>query len=678
MFLYSYKFLIFANLYKQTKYINTYTYKLLPAYKYCLPLNFLYRLMVIITCRANQLYNVTEYEHQPGILFEPIGEVKITNSNWKLITFVNIKSLNENFYRVSQLNQIIENDCHKIGPKSNDQMLCAKIGTLNKIYIPKIKQKLETIKHLIGHKENIYSKRMKRGWFDVIGKGLKVIFGTLDIDDAQFYNDKINDFQSNEESLAHTIKDQSTIVKSAISNFNQTISMLSHNEEVLVSNLEGIATSIQQKEFYIKQLNEELTLGNYFLLIESLIHKLVLEVNTLTEGILLAQRGLLHPDILTPKEILDALIKIQPHLKNKLSFPIDLTIDNIYLLMKVIEVECFYLTNNLIFNIIIPLVDFTTFQVNNIIPFPAEYQTDQNLYIYIQPHIDYIALDENKRNFVTWTQNQFDKCKALMNKKYICNTNQPVKLINNVEMCELKLILGFPNTPKTCDSRIIHLKESNFIKLSRSNTWVFSAPYPESITLNCDNIEPFDIKIRNTGTLTVNKNCKAFSSTTMLSPSIQYNSNISKYYVPSNNLKDDCCDEILKKNINISEIVLNSNYKKLNFHTEDLKIASHKLDEISKAADDIINNNKSLINNKRTSLIGIILGILFVIYMIYKTYKYWNKKTNTSCCLKNLCIKVEQNVTPPQSYNQRETVVYKKRNSDVLFDFTDPPRNYNN
>ena len=36
------------------------------------------------------------------------------------------------------------------------------------------------------------TKRTKRGWFDGIGSVLKTVFGTLDHDDAIYYDDIIN------------------------------------------------------------------------------------------------------------------------------------------------------------------------------------------------------------------------------------------------------------------------------------------------------------------------------------------------------------------------------------------------------------------------------------------------------------------------------------------------------
>nr|CAI5865053.1 unnamed protein product [Callosobruchus analis] len=67
------------------------------------------------------------------------------------------------------------------------------------------------------------SNRVKRGWFNLIGSTFKTIFGTLDQDDAEYYNNAINKVSSNERHLIDLLSQQTQVVKTTITNFNHTI-----------------------------------------------------------------------------------------------------------------------------------------------------------------------------------------------------------------------------------------------------------------------------------------------------------------------------------------------------------------------------------------------------------------------------------------------------------------------
>lgn len=59
-----------------------------------------------------------------------------------------------------------------------------------------INTKITTIKlyyRIIAHQLNITSKRVKRGLFNAIGDGLKWLLGIPDAEDAQYFNDCINE-----------------------------------------------------------------------------------------------------------------------------------------------------------------------------------------------------------------------------------------------------------------------------------------------------------------------------------------------------------------------------------------------------------------------------------------------------------------------------------------------------
>ena len=55
-----------------------------------------------------------------------------------------------------------------------------------------------------------HSKRHVRGAFNFYGGVSKILFGTMDDEDAQYYNEQIRHFEENSESMTNLMKQQLT------------------------------------------------------------------------------------------------------------------------------------------------------------------------------------------------------------------------------------------------------------------------------------------------------------------------------------------------------------------------------------------------------------------------------------------------------------------------------------
>ncbi|GBP80092.1 hypothetical protein EVAR_22015_1 [Eumeta japonica] len=76
------------------------------------------------------------------------------------------------------------------------------IGKLYKLY--------GSLSHLTA------TKRMKRGWFDGIGSVMKTVFGTLDSDDAVYYDESIEKVLKDDEHIYKLMKNQIRVTQTAI------------------------------------------------------------------------------------------------------------------------------------------------------------------------------------------------------------------------------------------------------------------------------------------------------------------------------------------------------------------------------------------------------------------------------------------------------------------------------
>jgi hypothetical protein len=104
---------------------------------------------------------------------------------------------------------------------------CSHFNTLSKESFKKIKGSENLLRELLGDSSKPVRKR--RGVLNFVGEISKILFGTLDADDANYYNEQIKHFEENSEDLTGLMRQQISIVKGSLGTFNETISDLEYN-----------------------------------------------------------------------------------------------------------------------------------------------------------------------------------------------------------------------------------------------------------------------------------------------------------------------------------------------------------------------------------------------------------------------------------------------------------------
>jgi len=152
---------------------------------------------------------------------------------------------------------------------------------------------LHTSEHLL---ENNVGKgqgdfRPKRGFMDFIGEISRVLFGTLDDKDAEYYGEQIRKFETNSDDTTELLKQQVCVLKTTLGAFNGTLRDIEHNDKLMRKGLTDIQKyldtlssdtarklSIFEARFviekHITQIKNALTIlqRNTDLLLDSVVH----------------------------------------------------------------------------------------------------------------------------------------------------------------------------------------------------------------------------------------------------------------------------------------------------------------------------------------------------------------------------------------------------------------------
>ena len=121
------------------------------------------------------------------------ADAHLYSTEWKVVTYINLETVDDNFRNVRNYTQMFADFC-----KRHEHRFWANYtGCLNSIRqtdrpMKEVNDLTLILKQLTGNEDAPIHTRDKRGVFNVIGGISKILFGTLDNEDANYYTDKIS------------------------------------------------------------------------------------------------------------------------------------------------------------------------------------------------------------------------------------------------------------------------------------------------------------------------------------------------------------------------------------------------------------------------------------------------------------------------------------------------------
>jgi hypothetical protein len=128
----------------------------------------------------------------PGLYCQFEAEARLHNSQWKVVTYLNLQQASDNVDTVTKYIDLTIHFCRK-----HDKTLWLNL-TECRTTIHDATRKLTKLKEMrnllvqLTKNERQREPRVKRGLFNFIGQISHSLFGTLDSDNEEFYNEKIS------------------------------------------------------------------------------------------------------------------------------------------------------------------------------------------------------------------------------------------------------------------------------------------------------------------------------------------------------------------------------------------------------------------------------------------------------------------------------------------------------
>lgn len=565
---------------------------------------------------GNIPYKNQKLDFKSGIFYQDLGQVKLTQDYFTLLSFNNIsiyemklKFAEKSFY-ISKPLCMHPND--KNVTFRHSEFLCKESLELIEIRLEKLNKKLEAINHLTGHEPDKMSLRVKRGLINGVSYTFKWLFGIPDADDAEYYNDAIHAVVNQNQDMQKLLKQQVHIISEAISGYNRSALTLKFNEEKLNKNIKIFNKFSNSSIIRINSLTYVQTVMDHLNLLSQITEELDEEFDVIISSILFSKQNILHPSIITPKSLREELLKIN-NKRTDLDFPIDLDDNaNIFKYTQICSLSVVYTNKVLIYAIKIPLVTKDLYQLYNLIPLPVQYQ-NSSIYSYINPSFPYLILSTTRTYY--GEMSELSKCQKISPSEYICS-NIIIHLIKERPTCETILKLQKPEKiPSNCDTKTMKSEIEVWHPLS-TNQWLYILTQPVTGTISCENYgasQITDVVLQGSGIFTLQPKCKCYTTSTLLTSTSNQTSNYTNFIPLLDINKDDCCikEQSYLKNEEITSIKLHS------LNLNELSHAQHKLQQFDDVLQKNINQPFIINHSKWYNIFFGIIGTLVMLIICY-------------------------------------------------------------
>ena len=115
------------------------------------------------------------------------------NTAWRTVVYVNLDKIDNDTLMLRQYVHHVEILCQTTAIRNWTG--CTHFGSDTRVRLNQFAKTEGLLKEITGQETG--NKRKKRGVFNFIGELSKILFGTMDDDDAKYYNDQIKLFEQN-------------------------------------------------------------------------------------------------------------------------------------------------------------------------------------------------------------------------------------------------------------------------------------------------------------------------------------------------------------------------------------------------------------------------------------------------------------------------------------------------
>lgn len=404
-------------------------------------------------------------ENNPGLIPLKLGTAKIQEQSHTLIHYYDLNPI------IAEINKLGEQSTDLINKVETSTIRDYHFDTSEYLKILNLtKEKVENkIKEILPH-----PLRSKRGLINGLGSIFKSISGNLDASDGEHYEKLISELQNNQNKLSSNIIKSNSVSVEIINKFNQTVRQITHNEELLQSRINSIASILEQRPDSENSMFLKDTF-NQIIKIYEVINSVLQDVEN---SITFSKLNIVHPSIVQNIDLYNELIKLEKSFNSE-QLPIKITLANTLLIRDIIEIDSYIFKNKITYLLKIPIMHPQYFEYFRLYSIPVLSQSQFKMII---SNNKYLLKNELYYTF------ESDICREILPQYYICKKSN-IQINGPNSPCEVQLIDR--KNISICQQINVKMAESLTTQLKNSLDWVAIFPKKETINLKCKKQEEF-------------------------------------------------------------------------------------------------------------------------------------------------------------------------------------------
>lgn len=235
------------------------------------------------------------------IIEENLFEARTYKKAWNTIHFMELGDIEKDINQLSTHGEQIIEQCYNY----NGCMMGQSIRAMT--------ERILRLKYCISALRRISPLRTKRGLFNIIGTGIKYLFGSMNADDAEQINADIDEVSNKTKGVATLNRNQTSLIQTTL----EKLSIIKIQQETDLKRLERIATrGINETNELI--FNKQIL--NSILELELHLEGTAEVLQDVEDAISEAKEGRISPRVVTPKNFMKALTAIKENLSTEMPF----------------------------------------------------------------------------------------------------------------------------------------------------------------------------------------------------------------------------------------------------------------------------------------------------------------------------------------------------------------------
>lgn len=448
-------------------------------------------LTFIMISSSQAAYNVTNLRETQRLHFDKISDLKLIRDDWKLVVYYDLTPYWQGIAAFTNYTKQLDQACKRIHLKTIKSQCQVISLQLRHGY-----SELEYYNELLLSQHSRTRSRRMRGLINGVGYIANALFGVLDANFAEKYEQDISLVRENQQHLASLWKNQTSIIASEYDllkrteeTFNQQQQIINKNFHVLEQNVVNLNNKIQDEIYATEFSLEALTASNMLQSLKTLQSALLDIITDIYHG-----RFNLH--ILTPDQLRKELNVVFNNLAPELTLPIGNLQDDLRNIYQLISVKARMTEDFMLFEIKLPIISRSSFELLKVIPIPEKFGEKM---ILVQPTAEYVALNIKKDAYVEMTEIEVRAC-SHNEQEFICRLHKPVyHLKKDDNLCKQDVTTTrCQTTTEICQNRWSELNMPNQYLYFCCNECLLKIICEDQISL---------VRLHKTGIITIGNGC---------------------------------------------------------------------------------------------------------------------------------------------------------------------------